>query len=94
MDLHGTGVSLSALCPGPVRTEFGEQAGIEEELCSLPDMVVKSSEEVAAAGVKAMEQGRRATVPGVANQLSTVAGHYTPRSVALPLMRRFYPVGK
>ena len=28
-DLHGTGVTATALCPGPVPTEFGEQAGID-----------------------------------------------------------------
>lgn len=93
-DLAGTGVSVSSLRPGPVTTEFGDVAGIGEELFSVPDFAIKTPQQVAAAGVEMMESGKRATGPGAVAKISTVSGRLAPRSVLLPLMRRFYPVGK
>ena len=93
-DLSGTGVVASALCPGPVPTEFGETAGISPGLMEGPKVVFKDPDAVARIAVEGMEKGRRVIVPGIANKLGTMAGHYTPRSVALPLLDRFYPVGK
>jgi short-subunit dehydrogenase len=91
-DLHGTGVTATALCPGPVMTEFVENAGIDAE--EVPKFVLTSPEHNAAAAVSAMEKGKRVVVPGPLNMASAAAGHYTPRSVLLGLARRFYPVGK
>jgi hypothetical protein len=94
-DLHGTGVTTTALCPGPVPTEFGSNAGIDDgEWEGIPDFVLTSPEYNAAAAVRAMEKGRRVVVPGPFNSASAAAGHYTPRSVLLGLVRRFYPVGR
>lgn len=93
-DLSGTGVTATALCPGPVPTEFGENAGISPELMDGPKIVYKDPDEVARTAVDAMAKGRRVAVPGLANKLGTMAGHYVPRSVALPLLDKFYPVGK
>src|SRR2546423_10936963 len=91
--LKGTGVTATALCPGPTRTEFGDAAGIPEELFQIPGLVY-SAEDMAAAGVKAMERGRRAVVPGATNLASAVGGRLMPRALVLPLIDRFYPVGK
>jgi short-subunit dehydrogenase len=92
-DLHGTGVTATALCPGPVPTEFGEAAGIDGELFEVPG-AAKSPGQVAKMAVNGLAKGRRVVVPGLANRLGAVAGHYTPRSIVLPLLGRFYPVGK
>src|SRR2546423_10394198 len=93
VDLKGTGVTATALCPGPTRTEFGDVAGIPEELFQIPGLVY-SAEEMAIAGVKAMERGRRAVIPGVTNLAGAVGGRLMPRALVLPLIDRFYPVGK
>jgi uncharacterized protein len=93
-DLHGTGVSATALCPGPVPTEFEQNAGIDAGWEGIPDFVLTTPEQNAQAGVEAMEKGRRVVVPGMLNQATAAAGHFTPRSVALGLVRRFYPVGR
>jgi short-subunit dehydrogenase len=93
-DLNGTGVTVTALCPGPVPTEFGAAAGIDPQLNDGPRVVYKEPADVAKTAVEGLESGRRVVVPGIANRLGTLAGHYTPRSVAIPLLDRFYPVGK
>ena len=94
-DLHGTGVTATALCPGPVPTEFGSNAGIDDgEWDGIPNFVLTSPEYNAAAAVNALEKGRRVVVPGPFNSASAAAGQYTPRSVLLGLVRRFYPVGR
>jgi short-subunit dehydrogenase len=93
-DLGGTGVSATALCPGPVPTEFEENAGIDANWEGIPKFVLTTPEFNAAAGVEGMEKGKRVVVPGVVNSASAAAGHYTPRTVVLGLVRRFYPVGR
>jgi short-subunit dehydrogenase len=92
-DLHGTGVTATALCPGPVPTEFGDVAGIDDWE-GLPGFVMTSPEQNAAAGVDGLDRGKRVVITGPLNHLSATAGHYTPRSVLLGLVRRFYPVGR
>ena len=93
VDLKGTGVTATALCPGPTKTEFGDAAGIPDELFEIPGLVY-TAEEMAVAGVRAMERGRRAVVPGPTNLVGAVGGRLMPRALVLPLLDRFYPVGK
>jgi short-subunit dehydrogenase len=84
-DLAGTGVSCTVLCPGPVATEFGESAGVAEQEAQLPAAVVQSAAEVARAGIEGMLRGRRTVFPGVVPRALALGGHYTPRSVLLPV---------
>jgi uncharacterized protein len=92
-DLRGTGVTATALCPGPTKTEFAEVAGIDENLMEVPGLVY-SAQHMARAGVSALEQGRRTVVPGPTNRIGALAGRVSPRAVVLELLDRFYPVGK
>jgi len=87
----GTGVTATSLRPGPVETEFGETAGIDEVFSKLPAFARDTSAEVAAAAVEALEKGKRAVGPGVVGRLAP-AGQYAPRSLLLPALRRFYPI--
>ena len=93
-ELGGTGVSVTSARPGPVTTEFGDVASISDELFSLPDVAIKTAEEVAEACVKAMERGKRTVGPGAVAAFSTIGGRLMPRSVLVPFLRRMYPVGK
>ena len=91
-DLKGTGVTATALCPGPVKTEFTDQhPGFD---VSTPDFVWMSAEDCAKAAVKGLERGKRVVVPGVGNRIGTLAGQHAPRSVLLAATRRFYPLGR
>ena len=93
-DLKGTGVSATALCPGPVKTEFTDQHAGFDAAASTPDFVWMSAEECATAAVKGLERGKRVVVPGVGNRIGTLAGQHAPRSVLLAAARRFYPLGR
>jgi hypothetical protein len=85
LDLQGTGVTATALCPGPVKTEF---AGLIE---GLPDMLFLDPARVAREAIDGMERGRRTVVPGAANAFNALLGRYAPRPLFLQYARRFWP---
>lgn len=93
-ELGGAGVAVTALCPGPVRTEFADVAGIKEIEASTPSFLWASAESVAEAGVRSLEANDRVVIPGVVNRLTALAGQHTPRSVLLRGLARFYPAGR
>jgi uncharacterized protein len=94
-DLHGTGVTATALCPGPVKTEFADSAGISAEAEGLPEMVWAESPEVAEEGVRGLERGKRVVVPGgLVNRATALGGQHVPRSVLLRVAGRFNPLGQ
>ncbi len=92
-DLHGTGVTATSLCPGPVPTEFGDVADIDENLLNLPGVSV-SPDDIAKAGIDGMDGGKRVVIPGPAAWATAILGRFAPRWITLETMRRFYPVGK
>jgi short-subunit dehydrogenase len=89
-ELKGTGVTVTAVCPGPVRTEFTRVAGIEQAEDQLPGLFWMSSEAVAKAAVDAADQGKRAVVPGLINRAGALTGQHTPRMLALPIAKRLW----
>jgi hypothetical protein len=93
-ELRETGVTATALCPGPVRTGFAEAAGLDEKVLdeTLPAFVWVSAADVAKAGVEAMDEDRAVVIPGAANKVMAGAGWLTPRSLIVPLMKKFHPV--
>ena len=93
-ELSATGVTATALCPGPVPTEFGDVAELGMDWDDLPGFAVMSAADTAKAAVEALEKGRRGVAPGIFNTVSAAAGRMTPRTVLLPLLDRFYPAGK
>jgi short-subunit dehydrogenase len=92
-EVRGTGVTVTAVCPGPVRTEFGAVGGFGGADDRIPGVLWLSAASVAAAAVAGAEKGERVVAPGPLNQIAALYGHHLPRSVLLPLVRRFWPVG-
>jgi short-subunit dehydrogenase len=88
-ELKGAGVTVTAVCPGPVRTEFMDAAGMERTE-STPDFIWTSAEDVAEEAVKAAEAGKRAIVPGRINYAGSLLGRYSPRKIVLPLSSRIW----
>jgi short-subunit dehydrogenase len=95
-ELNGTGVVASALCPGPVKTGFGEKAGISDEdaEATLPKAMWVSAAGVAAAGVDGLASGRSVIVPGAFNGVAAAAYKILPRRLLLPILARSHPALK
>jgi uncharacterized protein len=91
-DLEGTGATATALCPGPVRTEFPEVAGIGEAAKGLPAVFWMDSPAVAEAGVRGLEHDRRVVVPGALNRAGALGGQHAPRGLLLRIGNRVSPV--
>jgi short-subunit dehydrogenase len=88
-ELAGTGVSVTALQPGPVHTEFGARAGVGHMERGTPELAYVEAADVARQAVDGMEAGRRTVVPTLKWKATGVAGRLVPRAVYLPLARRF-----
>jgi short-subunit dehydrogenase len=92
-ELRGAGVTVTAVCPGPVRTEFGDAGGFGGADDRIPSFLWLSATFVARAAVIGLERGERVVVPGPINQMAALYGQHLPRSLLLPLARRVWPVG-
>lgn len=81
-----SGVSVTALCPGPTVSEFEHRSGANATRLYrwFPQM---SAHDVAVAGYRGMMRGRRTVIPGFASKLVAIAGELPPRSVALAVNR-------
>lgn len=60
-ELHGTGVTVTALCPGWVRTEFHERAGIRT--AGIPEWIWVDAERCAREALTDAEAGRVISIP-------------------------------
>jgi short-subunit dehydrogenase len=89
-ELRGSGVTVTAVCPGPVKTEFTEVAGIGGVEERTPGAVWMTAEEIARHAVDGAERDRRVVVPGTLNRATALAGQHSPRAVALPLISRIW----
>lgn len=86
--LHGTGVSCTVLCPGPVPTEWWEVSGAAVTPQSGLGPVAVSAGTVAEAAITGMLDGKRLVIPGLGAKLMGVGGRFTPRGLLLPALRR------
>ena len=89
-ELSGAGVTVTTVCPGPVKTEFADVAGIGDSEQRVPGFVWTPVEDVAGAAVEGAERGRRVVVPGLLNRAGAISGQHAPRTLALPLAKRIW----
>jgi short-subunit dehydrogenase len=81
-ELKPHGVRVTALCPGPTKTEFGEVAGFGEN--SAFDRMAADAASVVRAGLKGMDRNRALVVPGLLNKVGASSTRFVPR----PLVRK------
>jgi short-subunit dehydrogenase len=87
-ELSPKGVTVTAVCPGPVKTEFAESAGLGDANERLPGFIWTDVEDVARQAVKGAENGDRVVVPGLMNRAGALLGQHSPRALVLPLVKR------
>jgi short-subunit dehydrogenase len=92
-ELHGTGVTATALCPGPVDTAFADTAGFDEKDAqdALPSFMWLPAADVARAAVDGMERGRPVVIPGASNWVGAQLSRLAPRRLLLPILARNHP---
>ncbi|MGN6867831.1 MAG: SDR family NAD(P)-dependent oxidoreductase [Solirubrobacteraceae bacterium] len=96
-EVRGHGVTVTALAPGPVETDFWQIAGWETSSGksfeqSVPGAMI-SSEQAARAAVEGLERGERVVVPGLPIRAAMLASRYIPHILKLPALERFMRPG-
>lgn len=96
-EVRGHGVTVTALAPGPVETDFWQIAGWETSTGksfeqSVPGALI-SPAQAARAGVEGLEHGDRVVVPGLPIRAAMVASRYIPHAFKLPALERFMRPG-
>lgn len=77
-----SGVTVTALCPGPVASEFWGEVNLRRGLQSLP-LVWSSAADVARAGIAGAERGRRVVVPGLGQRAAAAVSRHGPHPLLL-----------
>jgi uncharacterized protein len=81
-ELARTGVTVTALCPGPVETGFQARAAMQNsKLLKNPMNPMMESRDVAKQGIAALERGQRVMIPGTMNQILALVPRWMPRSM-------------
>ena len=87
METQGTGVHVSALCPGFTYSEFHDVNGTRAQIStSTPPWLWLGADEVAAAGYEAVEANRAICVPGAPNKAIAAVSKLLPDDWQLALM--------
>ncbi len=89
-EMRGTGVTVTAVCPGPVETEFTEAAGMSGVEDETPSAFWISAEDVARHAVEGAAADKRVVVPGAIYKASTLLGQHSPRALLLPIAERIW----
>jgi short-subunit dehydrogenase len=85
-ELEESGVTVTALCPGPTQSGFAKRAGLNSG--STFDRKLPSAESVAEMGYRGCVRGDRIVIPGWRNRMMVVAGRLVPRSLIISYLAR------
>lgn len=88
-ELRGLGVTVTALAPGPVDTDFWDIAGWKVGGSTsfekaIPSPALISAEHAARDGVAGLDSGDRVVVPGIPMRTAMTAARFLPHALKLP----------
>lgn len=78
-ELRGTGVSVTALCPGFTHTEFQSRANAPAG--SVPGFMWQEAPEVARAGLDGVAKNKAIVIPGTTNKVMGTLSAITPHAI-------------
>jgi len=89
-ELRGSGVHVTLLAPGPVRTDLPDDAerSLVERL--VPGFLWISTEHTAQVSLDALSRNKMRVVPGLTSKAMSVASGYAPRAIVAPIVGSFY----
>jgi short-subunit dehydrogenase len=87
VEMQGTGVHCTAVCPGLTWSEFHDANGTRPQLGKIPDWLWQTADAVADIGYRAVEQNRSIVVTGVPNKLAAGLAKIIPDAWALQVSR-------
>jgi short-subunit dehydrogenase len=85
-ELQGSGVTVTALCPGPTASGFQDRANMHASSL-VKGKTLPTAESVAAIGYRAMQKGERVVIPGAMNWLMAQSVRFTPRRLVTSLVK-------
>jgi uncharacterized protein len=85
-ELEDTGVTVTALCPGPTASGFQDKADLGNSAL-VKGKKLPTSEAVAALGYRAMQRGQRVYIPGFINWAMAQSMRVTPRNMATKVVK-------
>ena len=85
-ELKSQGVRVTALAPGPVKTEFQARAGMPQGY--FPRIMVRPADRVAREGYEGLMRGKRIVIPGFNNRVAALLPRFLPHSLLLSIMGR------
>jgi hypothetical protein len=85
-ELRGTGVTVTALAPGPTRTGFQKRGEMEDS--RLVQGQIADAQSVALAGYRGLMAGKTIVIPGFSNKLIPWVVRVSPRTVVTRVVRR------
>jgi short-subunit dehydrogenase len=95
MELRGTGVTVTQVCPGPVATEFIQHIGDNFMEQDAPSIIQISAEQCARGAIAAFDRSSVLTIPGFVAAFLTYWGAALPRwvrrvvfALTVPMLRR------
>jgi short-subunit dehydrogenase len=77
-ELKGSGIKVSALCPGPTTTEFGSVAGTN--ISSALDRITGNAENVVRTGLAGLDRNKAVVIPGIPNKATAQISRFLPRA--------------
>lgn len=84
-ELRGTGVTATAVCPGPVRTAFFEKAGVD--MSRTPRLFMAEPEDVVSQALAAVRAGKVLVTPTLVYKGAMALMKLAPRSLVRVVMR-------
>ncbi len=81
-ELRGSGIRVTALCPGLTRTEFQSVSNTSGLESTFPEFAWMSADDVARDGLRAVAEGKAICVPGLVNKSLATVSTFTPRGLA------------